>query len=417
MSSVEDLDLDTSRIDPDVASRRLSDGCASAYRCPVSVTTGTARRLPPVAVDALLGVAVTAVVSVVITADQGGRTGPDAVAYLWAAGLGALMLIRRRHPVLVVAITVFGLFAYYAAGYPAVGVAVPVAAALYSAAEFGRLPWAIGGGVVVLATSVAFRLVEGQAFSYVVGYELAGHAALIAGAIALGDGIRSRRRVVADAERIVALTAESARREAEAATQATHLGLARDLHDSIGHSTSVIALHADVAREALERDEPAAAEAALRVIKDTSVSTMTELRRTVGVLRRGVAPSSAPLGVEGIPALLTTLGDLRVTSLLDAEGLPPSVDAAVFRVVQESVTNIVRHAAAREARVEVRADGEHVSVTVTDDGPARPPGPGAGGHGIAGMRERVEALGGSLSAEPTASGFRVAATIPRRERA
>lgn len=372
------------------------------------------RRLPPLAVDALLGVAVTAVVSLVISADQGGRADPDAVAYLWAACLGALMLIRRRYPVLVVAISVLGLFAYYAADYPAVGVAVPVAAALYSAAEFGKLPWAIGGGVAVLGTSVVFRLVEGQPFSFVVGYELAGHAALIAGAIALGDSIRSRRRVVADADRIIALTADRAQREAEAAAQATHLDLARDLHDSIGHSTSVVALHADVAREAVERGDAAAAGDALRIIKQTSVGQMTELRRTVAVLRRGGGSAQAP-GIDGIPALLE-LGDaLEASAVIDvATPLPERVGAAVYRIAQESITNVVKHAAATTARVEVRAGHDEVTVVVSDDGRAAASEPGRG-HGIAGMRERAEALGGSLTAGPTASGFRVEARIPLRE--
>lgn len=113
-------------------------------------------RLPAWETDALLGTAVTLTMVAVISANHGGRNDPDALAYLWAVGLGALMFARRRYPVLVLAITVFGLFAYYAAGYPAVGVAVPLAAALYSTAEFGRMVWAICIGVVALATSVLF---------------------------------------------------------------------------------------------------------------------------------------------------------------------------------------------------------------------------------------------------------------------
>src|SRR5699024_5864534 len=129
--------------------------------------------------DLLLGVVVTIVMVAVISIEHGGREEPDAVAYLWAFGLGALMLARRRFPVVVLLVSVLGLFAYYAAGYPAVGVAPPIAAALFSAAEFGRTTWAVAAGGVALTASVVFRLAEGQARS-LVGYELAGQVLLVA---------------------------------------------------------------------------------------------------------------------------------------------------------------------------------------------------------------------------------------------
>ena len=235
--------------------------------------------------DAVLAAAVTGTMAAIITANQGGRQDPDALAYLWALGLGAFMLLRRRHPVLVVAVSVLSLFAYYAAGYPAVGVAVPIAAALYSAARFGRTLWAIAAAGVVLAVSVGFRLAEGQEFARVVGYELAGHVLLMAGAIALGDGVRSRRALADRAREIAALGAERARQEAEAQAHQERMTIARDLHDALGHSTAVMSLHADVAREAVEREDSDAATAALRLIKDTAGATMAELRHTIAVLR------------------------------------------------------------------------------------------------------------------------------------
>lgn len=371
------------------------------------------RRLPPWAVDALIGLGVTLVLSIVISAGQGGRQSPDPVAHLWAVGLGALMLVRRRHPTAVLAVTALGLFAYYAAGHPAVGVAVPVAAALFSAAEFGRLVPAVVTATVVIAVSLFFRLVEGEDFSFVVGYELAGHVLLMAAAIALGDGLRSRRTVQAGARRIAELTAQRYRQEADARLHAERLAIARELHDSIGHTTSVISLHADVARESLGHDE-ARTRAALDLIKSTSTRTMSELRRTVALLR---APGENPRSVLS----LSSVGSLREAAAaagidLDLEmrvatELPATVDACAFRIVQEAVTNIVKHSRGTRARVTALDDGAVLRLSVTDDGP----GPGAdsgAGHGIAGMRERAETLGGTLTAGRESTGFTVRAVLP-----
>ncbi|MFF5111964.1 sensor histidine kinase [Streptosporangium sp. NPDC000509] len=371
------------------------------------------RRLPPWAVDALIGVGVTLVLSIVISAGQGGRQSPDPIAHLWAVGLGALMLVRRRHPTAVLAVTALGLFAYYAAGHPAVGVAVPVAAALFSAAEFGRLVHAVVTATVVIAVSLFFRLIEGEDFSFVVGYELAGHVLLMAAAIALGDGLRSRRTVQAGARRIAELTAQRYRQEADARLHAERLAIARELHDSIGHTTSVISLHADVARESLGHDE-ARTRAALDLIKSTSTRTMSELRRTVALLR---TPGENPRSVLS----LSSVGSLRETAAaagidLDLEmrvttELPATVDACAFRIVQEAVTNIVKHSRGTRARVVALDDGAVLRLSVTDDGPGQGPDSGAG-HGIAGMRERAETLGGTLTAGRESTGFTVRAVLP-----
>ncbi|MEU8378235.1 histidine kinase [Streptosporangium sp. NPDC048865] len=429
--------------------------------------------LPPWAVDALIGVGVTLIVSVVISAGQGGRQGPDAIAHLWAVGLGALMLARRRHPVTVLAVTALGLFAYYAAGHPAVGIAVPVAAALFSAAEFGRLVHAVVTAVVVIAVSVFFRLVEGQDFSFVVGYELAGHLLLMAAAIALGDGLRSRRNAQAGARRIAELTAQRYRQEADARLHAERLAIARDLHDSIGHTTSVISLHADVARESLGHDE-SQTRAALDLIKATSTRTMSELRRTVALLRTPDENARSVVSLSGVGTLREAAAaagiEIDIEMRVGAE-LPATVDASAFRIVQEAVTNIVRHSRGTRARITALDDGAALRLSVVDDGPGQDrdeaqghgtgpdpdaglghaadpehgaglghaadpehgaglghgvdpehgaglgrgvdPGHGAGsGHGIAGMRERAETLGGTLTAGREPAGFAVRAVLP-----
>lgn len=376
------------------------------------------RRLPAWVVDALLGVAVALIMSAVISADHGGRHDPDAVAYLWAIGLGSLMLVRRRHPVVVLAVTVLGLFAYYAAGYPAVGVAVPIAAALYSAAEFGRMRWSIGAALIALVTSVFFRLGDGQDLSLVLGYEFAGHVFLMAGAIALGDSIRSRRALEVRAREIVALTAERAQSEAEAGAAAQRVAIARDLHDSIGHATSVISLHADVAREAVGRHDHPVATEALHLIKDTASSSMVELRRTVSALRTPGPSSRDTASLADLRSLLGVHTGVRfATDVRLSDALPAAVDTTAYRIVQESVTNIVRHSTATSARIEAYCRDDVAHIAVTDDGDPNAPGPAAEtghGHGLEGMRERTAALGGTLVAGPEAGGFAVRATIPLR---
>lgn len=360
----------------------------------------------------------TITMAAVISADHGGRIDPDALAYLWAVGLGSLMLARRHYPVVVLAVTVLGLFAYYTAGYPAVGVAVPIAAALFSAAECGRTLWAVGAGMVALAASVFFRLADGQEASFVVGYELAGHALLMAGAIALGDGVRSRRALIGHAREIVALTSERAERESEAKAQAERIAVARDLHDSIGHSTSVVSLHADVAREALGRGDDAAATEALRLIKGTAASSMIELRRTVALLRAPGPSSRSNASLSNIQSVIDLGAEVEFTTEIDVpDELPGVVDATAFRIIQESVTNIVKHSTATQASIVAYCRDDELLLTVTDDGTQKAPSSEAdSGYGLQGMRERTTALGGTLETGPCSDGFVVRARIPLGER-
>lgn len=374
-------------------------------------------RVPAWLVDALLGGAVAIVVAIVISADQGGRQDPDIIAYLWAVGLGALMLARRHYPVVVLMVTALGLFAYYAAGYPAVGVAVPVAAALFSAAELGRLLWAAATAAVVAAVSVFFRLMEGQDVTVVVGYELAGHVILMAAAIALGDSVRSRRAVQANARRIGELTAKQIQQDADARVHAERLAIARDLHDSIGHTTSVISLHADVAREAINRDDDIAREA-LALIKRTAGRTMTELRATVELLRSPREERRPVMTIADLESLIQPAVEAGIEVEVDnalPSGLPATTETAAYRIIQESITNIAKHSTASQATVTMARIDDMVNLTVIDNG--APPSEPAGdepqhGYGIVGMRERAEALGGRLSAGYEATGFAVRVMLP-----
>ncbi|WP_084958450.1 sensor histidine kinase [Thermoactinospora rubra] len=370
-------------------------------------------RIPPRGVDALVGAGVTLAVSVVISAGQGGRQHPDALAYVWAAGLGALMLIRRHHPRTVLALSALGLFAYYAAGYPAVGLAVPVAAALFSAAEAGRLRAAVVTALTVVGFSLLFRLLEGQDAAFVVGYDLIPHLALMAAAVALGDGVRSRRSQQAQQRQIAELTARQYAQEAERRVHAERLAIARDLHDSIGHTVSVISLHADVAREALSRDQAAVADA-LGLIRDAATRTMRELRRTVALLRTPGEPPRSSASLSNLESLADTAraAGIAVETAVSVPGrLPDTVDAAAYRIAQEAVTNVVRHSAATRLSITGRVEGGALHLCVADDGTAVPAAVPMG-HGIAGMSERARSLGGTLTARREEGGFVVRAELP-----
>lgn len=379
-------------------------------------------------VDAVLAAGVAGIVALVISANQGGRQEPDALAYLWAVGLGALMLVRRRWPRLVLGATVLGLFAYYAAGYPAVGVAVPVAAAVFSAAEMGRLITAVCGALAVVIVSVGFRLLEGQQFTTVVSYELAGHVLLLAAAVALGDSVRSRRALAVSARRLVESTAAEERERARSAAHATRVAIARDLHDNVGHAVTVISLHADVANEAIGRDDDAA-RGALGVVKHTSQSVMSELRGTVRRLRERDTGTDGHRSLTDIDSLVRGL-PIEVDSHIDTTiAVNSDVGDAAYRIVQEALTNVVRHSGATQASVTVVAGAETLEVRVVDNGIGAS-GTERHGLGILGMRERATEVGGTLETgtsdavaetdarreQTQAAGFVVQATLPQRGR-
>jgi signal transduction histidine kinase len=374
-------------------------------------------QVPSWVLDLLLGVAVTLVVALVISARQGGRQDPDVIAYLFAGGFGALMLVRRRYPVAVLVVTMFLLFAYYIMDYPAIGLAVPVAAALYSAAELGHLSASVVVSLILVAVSTYFRLREGQPVAFLLGYELVSTATLMAAAIALGDRMRAHRALRAEQEQTARLIEQEHALRAEQRVQAERVRMARDLHDTIGHSISVISLHADVAREAIGRNDEQARQA-LAQIRATSSETMRELRATVKLLRNPASeqPDRSIASLTNLSALVqtATASGLQVDVHLQADltGLSGTVDTAAFRIIQEALTNIIRHADATRVDLAVGVDAGALRLQIGDNGSARP-GIFTPGSGITGMRERARLLGGTLVAEAQAGGgFVVCATLP-----
>ncbi|WP_413450399.1 sensor histidine kinase [Georgenia phoenicis] len=386
-----------------------------------AVPRGSTGEVDPRLVDAVLAMGMALVVAIVIIADLAGTSRSEPAAYLFASGFGALVLARRRAPVAVLAVTVLGIFVYYSLGLPPIGIALPAVAALYSAAEVGRTWWAVGAGVVLVSVAAYFRIREGMPAAYLLSYDLLTNVALVAAAVALGVSVRDRRAIRAHEERVRALIAAEHAREAERRLQEERIRIARDLHDVVGHTISVIAVHGSVAAEAIGRDDATAARAVDR-IRQVSSETMRELRSTVKLLRSPAAQAERDaVGLAGIPGLVAAAHnaglDVDLELDVDPGRLDGAIESAAYRIVQESLTNVIRHSGGRHARVVARITDGRLLISVTDDGhgTAASRGHATGGQGILGMRERAALLGGSLQThDGDQGGFVVRADLPAR---
>ncbi|MFD6134665.1 sensor histidine kinase [Isoptericola sp. NPDC060257] len=373
----------------------------------------------PWVTDVVLALASTLVVAVVIAADPSGQGDAGAAAYLFAAGFGALVLLRRVAPRTMLVLTFLGVCAYYALGFAPIGMVLPAVAALYAAAERGRTGWAAGAGAVLVAVATWFRVTGDDVDPSVAltAYDLVTNVALTAAAVALGVAVRLAREARERAALVRELTAEQEAHAAQERLQAERLRIARDLHDTVGHHLSVVALHAGVADEAVGRDDDAAHDALARV-REAASGTLDELRATVKVLREP-APDAAPrgalglTGLDGLVAPVRAAGvDVEVVDAVAPGALSDAIDAAAYRIAQEALTNVLRHADARHVRVEAAVDDGRLRLSVTDDGRGSAAGVGAGA-GVAGMRERASLLGGTLTAgDAPGGGFAVVADLP-----
>ncbi|MER7335127.1 MULTISPECIES: sensor histidine kinase [unclassified Micromonospora] len=370
----------------------------------------------PTRTDALLGLATFCLVA---TAVATGDRPAAPVAYGFAAGFGALLLVARAWPVPALLATALGIMAYYTLDLPPMGLAAPTAAVLYTAAERGRALWAAVVGGALLAASVASRLAEGDDAGIVLGFELGSEAALMLAVVALGDAVRHRRSLRAELARQVVAAAEEQRREAARQVEAERLRIAREVHDTLGHTMSVVTLQSAVAQEALADRAPERVDAALAAIRSAGGSAMAELRATLGTLRGDAGVRQPPPGVDQLAALAEGVRrsglavDLRVDG--DVDALPAVVGTTAYRVVQEALTNALRHARATRVDVTVRATGSHLALEVVDDGRgvATSPGQGGGSQGLRGMSERVALLGGTVHTGTAGTGgFRVSVRLP-----
>ncbi|MGI8606565.1 MAG: sensor histidine kinase [Gaiellaceae bacterium] len=325
-------------------------------------------------------------------------------AYLALALAITLPLVwRRRAPLAVVAVVSAALVAQALVAEPAVsfGEFLAMLLATYSVAAHASLARAAAGAVVAFAAVGVHSLQQQDAgaFEWVYGVVYFG------GAFLLGRAIRHR-----------AHRAEERVRESAAAERAR---MARDLHDVISHSVGVMVVQAGAARLALDED-PEATRQALAQVEATGRQTLNELRRLLGVLRAEAPERTPQPGLAQLGSLVEQVRSAGVAIDLVLEGerraLPPGVELAGYRIVQEALTNVMKHAPEANARVRVAFGPAELELEVENDG--RTNGAAGSGYGLAGMRERAKLYGGSVEAAPVrGGGFRVLARLPVRRRA
>lgn len=310
---------------------------------------------------------------------------------------------RQRFPIAVLVVTGAAAAAYYPLGFPDSPIAVTMVVALYTVA---RLRGLVASGIGAGAALVAFTVPAGP-----IGDQLqtaAGMAPILLCAVVLGEIARDRARRLAEAV---------ASREAAAVRRATEerLRIARELHDVLAHQISLINVQAGAALHVREAE---AAFEALGAIRVASKEALQEVRVVLGVLREenGASLARLPELVSGAEA-----AGLKVSVTVDVPELPAEVDLAAYRIVQEALTNAVRHGVGERVGVSLRPSGGDLVISVADEGlvaknidKSLRPGvaPGAG-NGLLGMAERVAALGGTLETGPRpGGGFQIKARLP-----
>jgi signal transduction histidine kinase len=386
---------------------------------------GTRERLRtagPFILDGLLAVVMAAVgftvLAPVLPFDPGSpRTW---AAYLLVAAHTLPIAVRRRFPLPTLAWALLTGAAFAALGLILVVLSFSILIYLYTVAA--RCPRRLS--LAGLAATEGLLLVVWLANPGAIGDggTLVVDGLIMVAAWWLGDGARRRQEaIVAARERAAEL--EVAREElARRAVTEERLRIARELHDVVAHSMSIIAVQSGVGAHVLD-SQPEEARKALAAVEATSRQALIEMRRLLGVLRDGAEPrgSLAPApGLADLEALAAEVARAGVRVEVRIEGapveLPAGLELSAYRIVQEALTNVVRHAGPATARVAVRYEPDRVAVEVVDDGRGGDPGRDHGGHGIAGMRERAAIYGGTLEAGPgPGGGFRVAASLPLDE--
>jgi signal transduction histidine kinase len=384
-------------------------------------------RLPAVAVDVTSALAVTAVTvwgcysesnpSAEAARILGGAviTPAPAWAYLLPVVAGLALIWRRRHPRLVLAVSIAGVLAFTALGYLGYAALIIPPIALYTVAlTVGTAEALLLAGVTLLALGSAVVSGPDRISSGDIGL-----AALVAVAALAGIAGANRRRYIeavrARSELIERTQQETTRRSVDA----ERLRIARELHDVVAHTMSTINVQAGVATYVIEDLPPAAADA-LKAIKTASKEGLRELRAILAVLRQADDPDSnqPQPGLARIDALVAgaTAAGLPTTVVTTGSPpavLPPAVDLAAYRIAQESLTNAIRHAGPATATVQITYSHHDVSVRITDTGWGPPLAPTPEGNGLIGMRERAIAAGGELHAGPSPDGgFEVTAQLP-----
>jgi signal transduction histidine kinase len=368
----------------------------------------------------LTGIALLVDTGVVLFREIDGGWVPALTSWLVACAAWLALALARRWPIAVSVATLVLAAGYYPVA-PVDGPTVMVAfiVSLYYVARYGRLAAALAIAALTTLLLAYTELVLFQDDQHVEPASIALLGGWLLSVIAFGHAMLVRHAYQHEAEqRALAAVRERDVRARQSATE-ERLRIARELHDVLGHHISLINVQASAAvhRSAKRPGETEELVRALETVRETSREALRELRATLGVLRQvdEAAPTAPAAGLERLGELAGRAGAAGLDVTVETAGavpvLPPQISLAAYRIVQESLTNVTRHAQAAHAVVRVEYEPGELRVRIEDDGR----GAGGGdmsGSGILGMAERARALGGELDAVDTGSGFRVAARLP-----
>jgi signal transduction histidine kinase len=401
-------------------------------------------RLRGVTQDVLLAVFVTVmqVQGTVARAAAEGATRPlTDVGNLGLALLvvsGMVVAVRRRWPVPVFVTTALASLLYYGLGFPDGPGWLGLFVALYTVAAYGdgRRSLVIAGvGTAVLATGWLWLFTVGDTEPRAaIGWVFFRIGASVM-SIALGESVRSRQVIAAGAQERAELAERTREEEARARVYAERLRIAREVHDTVAHAIAVINVQSGVTAHVLDK-RPERARETLQAIEQTSSQALREMRAILGVLRDAEDDRAPHPGLDQIDELTARARDAGLDVALEtspaAGPLPSAVSSAAYRILQESITNVIRHVGPTRVTVAVNPGTDALVIRVTDEGRRAAPGDGVDPHrgpvhrdtdgtdtsaepgrGILGMRERCQLLGGDLDTTWTAAGgFEVTARLP-----
>ncbi len=364
------------------------------------------KRVNPLLVDGVVAVLIGVVEVLPLAAAD-----PPPAALVLALLIPLPLVVRRRAPLVVLVAVLAGEVLYAALGYPYPGLGMAVALAMYSVgahAERNRSLPALVGTWAVMTALTAFT-------------EWALIDLLVAGVVTLaawmlGDSHRARRVTIAALEERTAQLEDAQSQLAAQAVAAERARIARELHDVVAHSISAIAVQSGVGAHLIDT-KPEQARAALVSISDISRQALDELRRMLGVLREEGPDQLRPApGLNDLPWLFEQAerAGLRLRLAIDLDGceVPDALALTVYRIVQEALTNVAKHAGPTDVQLSIGCHGGELLIEVRNARTGRPASVGGAGVGLLGMQERVKLFDGSLEHGDDGGDFRITARLP-----
>lgn len=353
-----------------------------------------------------LGIAQAVVVATVIAVGAAPENGAPVSAYILAFFSGAVVVASYRLPVIALLAGIGVVILYYVMDLPPIGVAVPILGAVYLAALAGHIRAAAVGSTAFVALSAAIRVLEGGESSAVLAYDTVTNFALIAATVSLAAMQRAQRAMTMHQQHLMELERLAADRRLDV----ERLRISRELHDSLGHRLATVAVYAGVAGEARDENQRASA---LNHVQEATRSALQELRVAVRTIRSGFQHLPLPETEAAVGAAASTLREagFEVGTSLGAgvAAVRPEVQLVAVRIMQEAVTNVLKHADAHRVRIDLSRPANDLVIKVQDDGHVDK---FEAGGGIRGMHERARELGGTLRVGSGSDGFTVEARLP-----